>query len=296
MLVKKKRTCRNYYKNSRAQRRSRAIRRCVFTVKVFLLLTAMVGTSLLFILVHDALTQNAYFQTRAITVDGNQRLSRETIVQLAGLGVNDNILAVNLKTVLSRLLADPWVAAAEVERELPDAIHIQIRERVPIAMLDLGRRFYLDSGGEIFKRVEASDKIGVPVVTGLNLSDVDLNDPWRRKPFRDVMHVLRLSRLDGTVLPLHILERVHVDREMGLTLFAFDEGLAIKLGFGGYESKYNRLRDMMSHFRPPGQLSNIKSIDLNDLDRVVVRPFRGVSLVAAPYRKEISRCGRTRNL
>ena len=282
-----KRTRKNYYKNSRPRRRPRIIRRCVLTAKLLLLLAGMGGTSLLFILVHDALTQNAYFQARTITVDGNQRLSREAILEQAGLKLHDNILLVNLGTALYRLLANPWIEAAEVERELPDAIHIKIAERYPIAMLDLGRRFYLDAGGEIFKRVEASDQIKAPVVTGLRFSDIDLNNPWRPGLFRDVMQVLRLSRLHGTVLPLRLLNRIHVDREMGLTLFAFESGLAIKLGFGGYESKYNRLRDMMSHLRPQARLSNIECIDLNDLDRVVVRPLRGVSVMGVSHRKEI---------
>jgi hypothetical protein len=75
---------------------------------------------------------------------------------------------------------------------------------------------------------------------------------------------------------------------MGLTLVGFEKGLAIKLGFGDYESKFNRLRDMMSYFRQGGdELLNIACIDLNDLERVVVRPTGGVSLLGVAYRKEI---------
>lgn len=283
----KKRRRKNYYKNSGAQRRSRNIRRCVLSVKVFLLLGGLVSISLLFILVHDALTQNVYFEARTITVRGNQRLSKQAILEHAGLRLRDNILSVNLSMVMRRLLASPWIADAEVERRLPDSIHVRIKERVPVAILDLNRRFYLDENGEIFKQVEASDKVRVPLVTGLRLSDIDLNNSWRPGVFRDVMEVLQLSRLHGSVLPAHLLERIHVDKEMGLTLFAFERGLAIKLGLGDYESKYNRLRDMVSYLRPQGTLSDIRCIDLYDLDRVVVRPYSGVSLGAGPYRKEI---------
>jgi cell division protein FtsQ len=196
-------------------------------------------------------------------------------------------LLVNLNTVLQRLLANPWIAHAAVERQLPDAIHIQIKERAPMAILDLNLRYYLDEGGEIFKQVEASDEIKVPVVTGLAFSDIDLNNPRRPGLFRGVIEVLGLSRLDGTVLPMHDIHRIHVDHEMGLTLFAFERGLAINLGFGHYESKYNRLRDMITHLRPQNKLSNVEYIDLNDLDRIVVRPYSGVSLRGVVYGKEI---------
>ncbi|NVM22382.1 MAG: FtsQ-type POTRA domain-containing protein, partial [Desulfobacterales bacterium] len=285
----------NYYKNSRARIREHIIRRCISIIKVLLLVAGMAATSLFFILAHDALTQSACFEARTITVEGNQRLSRKEILKRAGLELNDNILSVNLGTVRHRLLANPWVAAAEVERELPDAIHIRLKERVPIAVLDLnrsallpsgarrtgvaGRRYYLDADGEIFKAVEAPDQTGLPVVTGLRLSDIDLSDTWRPGLFRDVMEVLHLSRLYGTLLPIHSFDRLHADRELGLIIFASEDGLAVKLGSGDYKSKYERLRDMLSCLRREDQSLNIKCIDLNELDRVVVRSSGGVSLL-----------------
>ena len=327
----RKQVRKNYYKNSRAQRRQRVIRRCLMGLKIMLLVGGMTGTSLLLILAYDAVTQSSYFEARTITVEGNQRFSKERILKQAGLKLHDNILSVNLNTVRYRLMADPWVAAAEVERELPDAIHIRVRERVPIAIVDLNRParlaspparqlFYLDEEGEIFKAVdpvrdrpdnssgilrskvsngvESSDKVRVPVITGLGLSDIDFNDQSRSRLFGAVMEVLRLSRLHQNVIPLHCLHRIHVDREMGLTLYAFlgrcslsatpdsappftgkadrrtpagGNAVAIKVGFGDYESKYSRLGDMVPYLKKESGFLNLQSIDLNDSDRVVVR-------------------------
>lgn len=303
----RKRIHKNYYKNSRAQRRQRVIRRFLMGLKVMLLAGGVFGTSLLLILAYDAVTQSSYFEARTITVQGNQRFSKETILKQAGLKLHENILAVNLNTLRYRLMAHPWIAAAEVERELPDAIHIRVKERVPIAIVDLnqpvrlasesvsGRLFYLDEDGEIFKPVESSDKVRAPVVTGLSLSDIDFNDPWRSRLFRAVMKVLCSSRVDKNVIPLHALHRIDVDREMGLTLYAFfpphnlsatpaltgkagvrthtgRSMVEIKVGFGDYESKYNRLQNIVSHLKKEKGFLSPQSIDLNDLDRIVVRP------------------------
>ena len=306
----RKQVRKNYYKNSRAQRRQRVIRRCLLGLKIMLLVGGMTGTSLLLILAYDTVTQSSYFEARTITVEGNQRFSKETILKQAGLKLHDNILSVNLNTLRYSLMADPWVAAAEVERELPDAIHIRIKERGPIAIVDLNRParlasqpacqlFYLDEEGEIFKPVESSDKVRVPVVTGLALSDIDFNDQSGFRLFRAVMEVLRLSRLHQNVIPLHALHRIHVDREMGLTLYTFlapcslsatpdcapaftgktdrqtpgsRNAVTIKLGFGDYESKYSRLGDMVPYLKKESGFLNLQSIDLNDSARVVVRP------------------------
>ncbi len=337
----RKQVRKNYYKNSRAQRRQRVIRHCLLGLKIMLLAGGITGTSLLLILAYDAVTQSSYFEARTITVEGNQRFSKERILKQAGLKLHDNILSVNLNTVRYRLMADPWVAAAEVERELPDAIHIRIKERVPIAIVDLNRParlaspparqlFYLDEEGEIFKPVrdrpdncsgilrskvsngvESSDKVRVPVVSGLGLSDIDFNDQSRSRLFGAVMEVLRLSRLYQNVIPLHCLHRIHVDREMGLTLYAFlgrcslsatpdsapaftgkadrrtpagRNAVAIKVGFGDYESKYCRLGDMVPYLKKESGFLNLQSIDLNDSDRVVV----GASLAGQTERRSIS--------
>lgn len=305
----KKQVRKNYYKKSRAQRRERVIRRLLIGFKIMLLVGGTVGTSLLLILAYDAVTQGSYFEARTITVQGNQRFSKETILKQAGLKLHDNILSVNLNTLRCMLMAHPWIAAAEVERELPDAIHIRVKERIPIAIVDLnrpallagheragiaGRLFYVDEEGEIFKPVESSDKVRVPVVTGLALSDIDFNDESRSRVFRAVIEVLRLSRFYQNVISLHALERIHVDRETGLTLYASfhlcdlpatpafagkaDRGqlagrsaVAIKVGFGDYGSKYSRLGNIVSYLKKERGFLNIESIDLNDSDRVVVR-------------------------
>ena len=274
-----------------------------------LLLGSTVGTSLLLILAYDAVTQSSYFEAQTITVQGNQRFSKETILRRAGLKLRDNILSVNLNMLRCKLISHPWIAGAEIERELPDAIHIQVRERVAIAIVDLSRParlaahegagvwtklFYLDESGEIFKPVDPSDKVRVPVVTGLALSDIDFNDESRSRFFRAAMEVLRLSRFHQEAIPLQTFERVHVDRETGLTLYtlfsprnlpvtpastgkaetreqASRTSVAIKVGFGDYGLKYSRLGDIVSYLKKEGGFLNLQSIDLNDSDRVVVR-------------------------
>jgi cell division protein FtsQ len=305
----KKQVRKNYYKKSRAQRRQRVISRFLIGFKIMLLMGGTAGTSLLLILAYDAVTQSSYFEARTITLQGNQRFSKETILRRAGLKLHDNILSVNLNALRCRLISHPWIAAAEIERELPDVIHIQVKERVPIAIVDLsqparmatheragvaGRLFYLDEGGEIFKPVDPSDKVKVPVVTGLALSDIDFNDESRSRLFKAAMEVLRLSRVHQKVIPLHTFERIHVDGQTGLTLYALFEprnlpvtpaftgkaderqlasrgAVAIKIGFGDYGSKYSRLGDIVSYLKKERGFLNLQSIDLNDSDRVVVR-------------------------
>lgn len=256
---------------------------------------ALVGTSLFLILVYDAVTQSPYFEAKKITVEGCRKLSRGRILKLTGLKLHDNILSVNMKTLQHTLVADPWIAAAEIERTLPDEIHIRIRERVPMAIVDLEGLYYLDEDGEIFKPAEASDKAMVPLVTGLSLTGFDFENPWGSRLFKSVMEALHLCRRHDSVIPFTALHRVHVDKDMGLTLYASlasynplamamctpaAAGSAlseirpagIRVGFGRYESKLSRLQEMVSYLKQKDGFLNLQYMDLDDTDRVVVRP------------------------
>jgi cell division protein FtsQ len=283
----KKRASKNRYRQSRSRKGVRSFRKVLLAVRALLFITCIGGTSLLFILAHDALTQSSYFEAKTITVAGNERLSKETVLKLAGIRLRDNILGVNLKVLRNNLLADPWIASTEIQRDLPDSIHIRIREKVPVAVVELNRPFYLSETGEIFKPVEPSDCTEVPVVSGLRLSDIDPGNPGRSIALKSIMEVIRLTRLHGSVLPSRSLKGIHADSEMGLTLFGYSNGMAIKLGYEDYESKFDRLRDMMAYLRQGDRLRHVGSVDLNDLDRVVIRPGDRTSLLGVCYRKEM---------
>lgn len=256
-------------------------------VKGILLAVCLSGISLLCILGYDALTQSAYFNARTITVSGNHRLSKKAVLRKAGVRANQNILDLNLKLLCNRLVADPWIADAEIERELPDAVHIRIKERTPVAVVKLNRPFYLSDQAEIFKALEPGEHPKVPLVTGLRLSDLDLEHPGRCSALQSVMKVIRLTRLHGSVLPFHSVYRIHVDSRMGLTLFCFETARAVKLGFGDYEAKFDRLRDMMARLKDANGFAAVRAVDLNDPDRVVVKPEGGASLLGVCYRKEM---------
>ncbi len=228
--------------------------------------------SLLFIFVHDVLVQCRYFNAAVVSVTGCSRLSETAIMKQAGVSPGVNILSVNLSTARKRLLAHPWISEAEVRRDIPDAIHIRVKEHVPLATLDLGKAFLINRKGVIFKTATQGETAGLPLITGLTFADIGTPGNHPGKPFQAVMDVLSLGARDGVVLPNQLVREIHVDREIGLTLMAFDQGRAIKLGYGAFPQKYARLRNVLFYMKKRQEFIDFVSIDLNDLERVVVSP------------------------
>ncbi len=260
----------NVYKNSRIQKRALIRARSLVALKALIALCSVAGLSFLLIFFHDVLTQSSCFEIRNITVEGCRRIPPSEILQWADLDKKTNILSFNIKALQIHLVSHPWIKSADIQREVPDKIHIKISEYTPVAIIDLGQKFLLDDSGTIFKKLDHGEEVPVPIVTGLKMSDLKI-DEKKGSHLRAVLAIIQLSTLDGSILPVYSITAIHVDSEIGLTLYAFDSDTAIKLGFGNYQDKFNRFRDMMPYLKNQQGLLHVQCVDLKDTRRVVVK-------------------------
>jgi len=137
-------------------------------------------------------------------------------------------------------------------------------------MLDLGQKFLIDTNGEIFKKYRPSDPGHLPLISGLTYSDLNVAGVPHSSAYSAVLDVLRLGMDLKSVVPNHLIKRIQVDREMGLTLMAFDRTTVIKLGYGNYPDKYVRLRNVLGYLNRQSNSPDIRQIDLNNIDRIIV--------------------------
>jgi len=284
-LLGRKRLRKNYYKNSNARKRNKMLKRFVFGLKLMAVGTALVFVSLLFVFSYDFLTQCDYFKAEELMVNGAHRLTQNQVLQQANITTGVNIFSVNLSKVRKRLLAHSWIEDAEVRRELPSGINIRVKEQKPLAVLDLGRKFIINTHGEIFKEMDKADHCSLPMISGLEFSDINVKGESRSIPFDSVMKILGLGQKPESVLPYSLIKKINVDREMGLTIYAFDHIREIKIGYNNYQDKYAMLKDVLFYLEKNGGFSRLESIDLNNLNRIVVNPAKIES--AAKDHKEV---------
>lgn len=289
-MFKRRKPRKNYRRIKKAKRRFVFLHRFFVCFKIVAGLGLLVATSGSFIFVHDLMTQCNFFKATSVVIEGNQRLSGKQIAEQAQIEEGLNILAVNLTTARKRLLSHPWIAEAEVLREIPSGIRIRIREHAPLAIVDLGRKFLINEKGEIFKEWTASDSIAFPVVTGLQMSDIatygkrnifldsdnSAADSTQNhySPLDAVMHVLRLGKETGSVLPNNAIKQIRVDREIGITLLVWKQLKTIKLGYHRYTDKYTMLKHIIVYLKKRRGFPVFDRIDLNNLNRIVVSPKR----------------------
>jgi cell division protein FtsQ len=274
----------NIHGGLRGAGRFKFIDRVIKGFKITMAIAAVGVVTGSFILVHDLLTQCDYFSARQLTIEGMRRLTKEQVAQQAGVHSGTNILSTNLTLVRKRLRAHPWIAEAEVSRQIPSGLTIIVKEHTALAIVDLGQKYLMNTRGEIFKEWDSSDPKNLPVVSGLDLSDLTVygrtepsrpgRDEERSAPYRAVMRVLQLGEKNGSILPNRVVKQIRVDRQIGLTVHAFDRGTPINLGYSDYAGKYRMLANLFSYLKQHRSISDFDRIDLNNLQRVVVNPIR----------------------
>jgi len=272
--------------NKRYRKKGVRIRdRLIICLKIIIALSIMPLISLICIFGYDCLTQSDYFRAEAITVEGNQILSEEEVIKETFIKPGDNILSLNLSMVRKQLLANAWIAEAEVVRKIPSGIILRIKEHKPLAVIDLGKEFLLNEDGEIFKEKKTTDPEGLPLVKGLKFSDLILSDVKRSQSLNAVMTVLKLGKKPESILPNSSITLINVDREIGLTIFAI--GKTIKIGYNNYPDKYERLEKVFYLAKNGPDFNDFETVDLNNLSRIVICPAAAPAEEPEEYKKEV---------
>ncbi|MBD3240954.1 MAG: FtsQ-type POTRA domain-containing protein [Chitinivibrionales bacterium] len=118
-----------------------------------------------------------HFVVKRIEVVGNSRIAREQVVQMAGLTPGMKAFDIDPGAVQASLTGNALVELVRVRRWTPGKVTVQIRERTPIALVNVGRVYQVDEQGVLFE-LPSGTYLSLPVVTGL--TDTVAGDGLRR--------------------------------------------------------------------------------------------------------------------
>lgn len=276
----------NKYIRSNAQNRAgRQVRVRLAAVLYALGSTAVIlATGLVCIFIYDWVTQSAYFRADTVEITGCGRLSEHAVREITGIREGVNVLSVNLSTARKRLVAEPWVADAGIRRDLPSRMVIRVREHEPAAIIEfggniggdygenVGRRFLINESGEIFKACQDPDPPDMPVISGLNYRDWTGESGRGKRVSTAVMSVLDLCVRPGALLTKDVVDKIIVDKDIGLTLHVREPEKRIALGFGDYEKKFGRLEQVLARMEQAAPENDFSLVDLRNPNRIVAMP------------------------
>ena len=148
--------------------------------------------------------ENEYFFLDLSHVHSDGTLTREQILNAAGVSDTMNFFQVNPSQVRTALEALPQVEHVDLDRTLPNKLSIEISERQPIAWLTAqpeidptaaDKAFLVDSRGYIMtSRKRRLDFIHLPMISGVVLEDFA---PGQKANTLEIQAALELIRLNA---------------------------------------------------------------------------------------------------
>jgi cell division protein FtsQ len=263
----------NRIKEPKKERKPLNIRRHLRRAAWFLGGTALVAT--LGILCHQAYhlaTRIVILKLDTIEITNNRRLDRNEIMALANVRPGDDMIRLNLRQIGEHVEKNPWVETVRVKRYFPRTLAIEVTERDPLAIINVGYLAYLDAKGEVFKPLNEGDNLDLPIVTGVSEDDLTRNQSGAKEALKGAVALINLLK-QGQVFRLEDVSELHYDKGFGYTIFTTRGGVPVRLGTDGHREKLARLARIYRELQ--AQMPTLEYIDLNYNDKIIVKKVIG---------------------
>ncbi len=208
--------------------------------------------------------ENPYFAVREIQVRGGEKVGGSEIVAMAGLKHGMNMWKIEPAAIETKVAKHPWVRRVLVHREFPRRVVIDVEERAPKAMVALGRLYYVDGDGMVFKEVGSGESVDFPLLTGFRAEDLSGAKPANRKRIQDAVRLGELMAKDS-----HTLSEIHFDAPDRLVVYTTTYPIAFHMGWGEWDDKLKRLDRVLTLWK--GNENRLASLDVSFRDQVVAR-------------------------
>src|SRR6266540_3998630 len=121
---------------------------------------------------YGLLARATFLRLERIEVSQLKRLTRDEVIGLAGVKPGDDMLSLRLRSIGEQLSKNPWVEKVRIRRYFPHLLAIEVTEREPVAVINMGYLYYLDKNGEVFKPLNEGDRLDYPILTGITEEDL----------------------------------------------------------------------------------------------------------------------------
>jgi cell division protein FtsQ len=215
-----------------------------------------------------------------IELEGNQSVTRAQVMEVMGGDIGRNLFFVPLDQRKKQLEEIPWVESATVMRLLPDRIRIQVKERTPVAFVQLGSKIELiDAGGVLMDLPPKSQaKYSFPVITGAGESEPLSTRAPRMKIYS---HLIRDLDSDGSHYSKDLSEVDLTDPDDVKVTVADPAGaVLLHLGSSSFLERYKTYIAHAEEWRT--QYQKLESVDLRFDRQVIVNPETHTTPAPAP--------------
>jgi len=234
-------------------------------IKLTCLLAGMIIISLLFLSTYHYLLTSPYLKLERVVINGVDGEIKKELIKIARLDSDLSLLAINMNKLKQRIERHKWIRSVKLEKQIPHTLIIRVEKENPRAIVSMGKNYYMDQGGKIFKEVHQTEDNDFPIITGVSNNGID-----REKQLILAAHVMNVIESEKGQWSLNRLSEIHVGQDDHVSLYFCSLPAVIKLKGRELNNKMKELKKVVDHLSRTGRIHMLKGINLHYRDGVVV--------------------------
>ncbi len=213
---------RSFENRKKRKAKAKSIKRPVFTgLAIFcfvIVLGSLIGYGVNMYM--PKLKKIKFLTVRKVKVKGNEKVPTDQIVSLASINKGDPLFGLNSKKVKVRLQQIPQIGKVSIHRSFTGALTLEVLERKPIALVNLGTIQLMDKTGTLWP-LQKNSYWSLPLISGVQDT---LMHSSIRKVKKD--YIKRITKLLGEIAK----EDVMVQKDISQICFEQDGMVSLKFG------------------------------------------------------------------
>lgn len=152
------------------------------------------------------------FNITSIEIKGNNEKQADYIIKLSGVEIGTNIFKINDATLKENIEKDSYLKFIGVEKKYPDKIIIEIKEKVPAAMIKEGNSsLVLDEEGYVLQILQDTNGLSYPVLSGIDISNTAVGkqivfaDEAQRLTMQVVLNAIAKNDADNLIAAIDFI-------------------------------------------------------------------------------------------
>jgi hypothetical protein len=255
------------------QKRDNVVGRILWAVILVLFAVLVLEVIFQFIIAPNLLIRN-------ITVESEIAVTREAVLELAGIGNTEYYFGLDAERVKTRLLANSLVRDAVIEKEFPETLKIRIYGRKPVAAVliqngEMTIPAMIDENGVVFNIGRAESAMNLPVISGISFKDFNegMVMPKRIKGLFAEVGALAKSfpGIYDIISEINIVSLGETDHELLVYMVPYSNRIRLGSQLSGNELKYAIM--VLDVLKQQGTHNKISEIDFRTSE--IVYNYKG---------------------
>ena len=213
------------------------------------------------------ITSSLHFNINKVNWFGHQRLSTDDLASWVGPITGKNIFQLDLKKVSQKLAEHPWVQTASARRVFPQGLHIELKERIPFARVQLEKVYVMDNFG-ILLGPEEKQFNGLPLITGLSANNPRPgNNVVNEKIIHGLKTMYYINRLP--MFEKNPIDTVHISNRSRVTFITRNRNIKVHMRPDMAQENFKNLILVLGAIGKDER--NLSYIDLSFKNKIVVK-------------------------